>query len=208
MTSEVEASAAAVALVSDGRSHHLCAAVGYDKQVVHYLTTTFINSDPGMKLVFAHPGRLLTWSDVPSYHDTYSASEVLGPAGFHEGASVALPGTDGRTIAVLHVSVVQSTFPSLLKELVLAALDFATATVSMMDMQARVGLSRRELEVLRHLVEGSTNAEIATALFVSRSTVNTHVELILDKLGAKNRLTAAVCATKRGLVDGHDFSRP
>jgi DNA-binding CsgD family transcriptional regulator len=51
-------------------------------------------------------------------------------------------------------------------------------------------LTRREWEVLRHLADGQTNAQIAEALFVSSGTVKTHVKNLLRKLGAANRAEA------------------
>lgn len=52
-------------------------------------------------------------------------------------------------------------------------------------------LTRRELDVLRHLVRGRTNNQIAADLFVSPGTVKTHVKNLLRKLGAANRSEAA-----------------
>jgi DNA-binding NarL/FixJ family response regulator len=51
-------------------------------------------------------------------------------------------------------------------------------------------LTRRELEVLRMLAEGETNAGIARRLIVSEDTVKTHVKHILRKLGVRNRSQA------------------
>ena len=62
------------------------------------------------------------------------------------------------------------------------------------------GLSPREREVLRLLVGGKSNPEIATALFVSPRTVATHVAHLCAKLGVANRVEATACAVARGLV--------
>ncbi|AJE87294.1 LuxR family transcriptional regulator [Streptomyces albus] len=51
-------------------------------------------------------------------------------------------------------------------------------------------LTRRELEVLRHLFDGASNAQIAAVLYVSVETVKTHVKSVLRKLGAANRADA------------------
>ncbi|MCN9241089.1 helix-turn-helix transcriptional regulator [Streptomyces sp. RY43-2] len=61
------------------------------------------------------------------------------------------------------------------------------------------GLSPRELDVLAELTTGLTNREIAERLFVSTRTVATHVEHILTKLDAPNRVAAASRATAWGL---------
>ena len=62
------------------------------------------------------------------------------------------------------------------------------------------GLSKRELEVLQKMGEGLSNQEIAGALFVSESTVKTHVSNILFKLDAKRRTEALKIATERGII--------
>jgi DNA-binding NarL/FixJ family response regulator len=61
-------------------------------------------------------------------------------------------------------------------------------------------LSERELEVLRLLVAGKTNREIARDLILSISTVKTHVEHVIAKLDVADRTQAAVKATRLGIV--------
>jgi predicted ATPase/DNA-binding CsgD family transcriptional regulator len=61
-------------------------------------------------------------------------------------------------------------------------------------------LTRREREVLRLLVAGRSNREIAAALFVSHRTATTHVTNILAKLGVETRTEAAAIAVRQGLV--------
>jgi two-component system response regulator DevR len=62
-------------------------------------------------------------------------------------------------------------------------------------------LTERELDVLRLLAEGKTNAEIAETLVLSDKTVRNHVSLILDKLQVNNRVEAATYATKHGIFN-------
>lgn len=61
-------------------------------------------------------------------------------------------------------------------------------------------LTPAELTVLRMIVGGMSNKEIAFALDVSENTVKSHVSNIFDKLGVSDRTTAATTAIKRGLV--------
>lgn len=63
-------------------------------------------------------------------------------------------------------------------------------------------LTPREREVLAHVAEGETNAQIADALVVSRSTVKAHVEHIISKLGVSDRTQAAVRAIQLGILAG------
>lgn len=61
-------------------------------------------------------------------------------------------------------------------------------------------LSQRELEVLKLIVEGYSNPEIASQLFLSANTVKTHVRGIMNKLAVDDRVQAAVVALRSGLV--------
>ncbi len=60
-------------------------------------------------------------------------------------------------------------------------------------------LTEREQEVLKLVATGLSNRDIASLLFVAESTVKTHVEHIIGKLGVSDRVQAAVWATRRGL---------
>lgn len=61
-------------------------------------------------------------------------------------------------------------------------------------------LSARELEVIRLLVSGASNKEIATALGLSENTIKTHLSRIFDKLGARSRAEVVAIALQRGLL--------
>ena len=61
-------------------------------------------------------------------------------------------------------------------------------------------LTEREKEVLKLLVEGLNNSEIADKLFISTHTAKSHLEKIYEKLNLHNRVLTAIYAVKNNLV--------
>lgn len=68
------------------------------------------------------------------------------------------------------------------------------------DLVPAYPLTERELEVLKLIVEGCSNAQIAEKLYITVGTVKTHVRNILNKLCADDRTQVAVRALRTGLV--------
>ena len=70
----------------------------------------------------------------------------------------------------------------------------------LVDRMQKPQLSPRELEVLKAVAAGKSNKEIGAQLFITEGTVKTHVESLLNKLGAGTRTSAVKAAVRRGLV--------
>jgi len=65
----------------------------------------------------------------------------------------------------------------------------------------RPALSPREIDILRLIVKGLSNQEIADALSITRGTVKWHVNIILRRLGVSDRTQAVVVGAQRGIVE-------
>jgi DNA-binding NarL/FixJ family response regulator len=79
----------------------------------------------------------------------------------------------------------------------------ATRLVSRMRRPAEEALTAREVEVLELVARGSSNADVAAALFISEATVKTHLLHSFAKLGVDDRTAAVVAALERGIIALH-----
>ncbi|GAA3772098.1 response regulator transcription factor [Microbacterium kribbense] len=89
--------------------------------------------------------------------------------------------------------------PSVTRRVIAAFLQRAPVTA---DSTGRISrLTPREQQILRLLARGLTNAEIARALFVSETTVKTHVGRVLAKLELRDRVHAVIYAYEHGVAE-------
>lgn len=117
---------------------------------------------------------------------------------------------DARVVAALRAGAIgyvrKDADPEILLTAVRAAakgqslLDPAAAAAIVQDITQENKLTEREMDVLRELVNGRTNKEIAAALSISEETVKTHVGNILAKLQLTHRQQVIVYALKAGLI--------
>lgn len=84
--------------------------------------------------------------------------------------------------------------PTVVRRLVATYVGAAPVEVAELD-----SLTGRELEVLRVMARGLSNAEIGAELYLTENTVRTHVAHILSKLGVRNRVQAVILAHRAGL---------
>ncbi|MFI8567711.1 response regulator [Rhodococcus sp. NPDC078407] len=113
-------------------------------------------------------------------HSFLSKSEA--PETFHQSVRAVASGNTLFSEDSLRKIVATSVLP-------------ATRTSVSMDV-----LSPRERDVLRILATGSTNADISSELYLSETTVKTHISGIFMKLGVRNRVEAALAAFRAGMV--------
>ncbi len=125
--------------------------------------------------------------DLPAYEQAEGAAR----AGLGEERFVAAHGAGGRL-----------TLPEVLAEAdaVVAVAEHAARVPRRRGAGTSVGLTTRELDVLRLLATGKTDREIGEALFISRRTVNAHVASILGQLGVQSRQEAVARARERALL--------
>jgi DNA-binding NarL/FixJ family response regulator len=109
---------------------------------------------------------------------------------------------DGRLIAAIH-SVAHGDIwidASIARHLLGILTPLAKQPENTEDKSKRFSLSDRETNVLALIVNGKTNQEIASNLYVSIDTVKSHLKSIMDKLSVSDRTQAAVKAVREGLV--------
>jgi DNA-binding NarL/FixJ family response regulator len=90
--------------------------------------------------------------------------------------------------------------PTVTQRVVTAFVEGVAVGEAFTEPDELASLTEREREVLMLLARGRSNAEVATALFVSETTVKTHVGRILAKLGLRDRVQAVVYAYEHGVV--------
>lgn len=127
-------------------------------------------------------------------------AEALLGAGDREQATVAAQGAHEAAVR-LGAEPLRAALEALARR---ARLDLGAG----LPHEGRAGLTPRELEVLRLLVEGRSNRQIAERLFISGKTASVHVTNILTKLGVHSRLEAAARARELGLDRLVDSRRP
>ncbi|MFG6502479.1 response regulator [Microbacterium sp. P05] len=152
--------------------------------------TRAITSDPSLDVDVL----ILTTFDVDA--DVFAALEA-GAAGF------LLKGADEATLlaAVRSVAAGEGTLDQRLTRRILHEFGERRREPAQAPPTPSSPLTDRELEVLRMLARGLSNAEIAHQLFVEPTTVKYHLAGLLQKTGARDRLQAVLWGIRAGIVD-------
>jgi DNA-binding NarL/FixJ family response regulator len=180
--------------------------------------TTLVASDIGYKaLVDAERVRLVGGDGVTAWGDAVTATRQMHepyPLAYallrHSEALAAARDTQAATAAVREaLELAQRVGAAPLVELANEVIrrgrltgvgDGARAREGDASALDELGLTARELEVLRLVAEGHSNGEIAEQLFISRKTASVHVSNILSKLDVTTRGQAAAVAHRLGIV--------
>jgi len=131
----------------------------------------------------------------------YPSVYILGLSTFNQQAIIRNMTDNGASGYILKNAT---------KEELLEAIAVVTAGKNYLSMEVALSLrqhskeipmiTRREKEVLQLIAEGFTNAEMATKLFISVPTINTHRKSLLEKFDARNTAILIGKATKQGLI--------
>lgn len=194
---------AQVNAVNSSGKHTELTNTGYDDRVAsYYPSERFTRGCSGFHAQLQRPDRILSWEDIPQFQSSYTAAEVLKPAGFKNGISALVRDVRGTLLGILNANCVAEEITPRAKATVADLLP----TLADLILATRTGpavapvLSQREMEVWKLLAIGLTNRQIGETLFVSPRTVSTHVEHVLSKLGVSGRVQAATLAARSGLL--------
>lgn len=132
---------------------------------------------------------MLTTYDNP----TYMARAVAGGA-----AGYLLKGIERDALLEALRSIAEGEMLLSAQELTRSLRNVSQQAASSEDLSEP--LTEREMDVLRLLATGLSNRDIASVLFIAESTVKSHVEHIIGKLGVSDRVQAAVWAARKGFL--------
>ncbi|MGY1748820.1 response regulator transcription factor [Modestobacter sp. SYSU DS0511] len=181
--------------------HIELANLGHEERVARYYTSTrFTTRCMGFRRQRRNPEELFSWEDIPGFRESHTAREVLSPSGFGNGMSALVTNRRGAVVGVCNVNSVAEVIAPRTKQVFLGLRPTLAGLIEEAERYRSLGLSPRELEVLRLLATGLSNREIAEQLVVATRTVSTHVEHLLGKLGVSSRVQAATLAVRAGLL--------
>ena len=183
---------------------------------------SLLDDEPGVKVVGQTAGERLE-----DELDVYRPDIVVWDAGV-DGGAISLPenlsedipaialvadqatasaarrqGMDGVLPRDAPPQLIVSAMAAVMQGLIVLDPSFAGALPSAgatSDSSGAIDVTPRELEVLRHLAQGTSNKAIAYELDISEHTVKFHVNSIMTKLDARSRTEAVVIATRLGLI--------
>ncbi len=119
----------------------------------------------------------------------------------HDGEEDIYRAVQAGAVGYLHKAARRDEIVAAIRSVASGQSCFPPAIAAKLDARRQqANLSKRELEVLRMIVEGHSNKEIARELNLAQVTVKLHVGHVLEKLGVLDRTQAATTAIQRGIV--------
>lgn len=179
-------------------THQLIHNIGYQDPVLDYLSTGFVKDCGGFAQIQRKPDVFHDWDRLPQFRESISAKQYFMPAGYRNGVSLMLT-RDNRQVGVFHFAIERDEMDDQAFRMLEAIKPVFTDYTTMINRFSEAQLTPREVDVLREIRLGKTNAEIASTLFISTKTVATHAERILRKLTLENRTQAAIFADRLGV---------
>lgn len=183
----------------DGPGYTILANDGYSADVADFFA---MNIDFMPEYAQAlRKSALVTWEEAPGFKSSYSALQVLQPAGFNNGMTITLRGFHNQVIGALVVNMSASVFPMDYRAPIGVLKQLFTNFVGRRYEQMAKRLTPREQDTIRLMKDGYSNSEIGARLHLSPRTVATHSESIYAKLGVRTRVAAVVEADRLGFFD-------
>jgi DNA-binding CsgD family transcriptional regulator len=156
-------------------------------------------SDPALWSVAAERWEALDYRHRAGYARWRQADALLAASHGGKGAAATLLST-AAGLALEHVPLMRAIEELARRARIDLSVPAEPAASAKPAVEPALGLTERELDVLRLLGQGKTNPEIAAALFISPRTAGVHVSHILRKLDATSRVQAASIAERAGLL--------
>lgn len=171
---------------------------GYPAEVHDYICSNFVLRDP-LYMMLLRDTHVHTW-DGSAFPEAYAARRWLKPLGFRNGVSLPIRHETVGEVGSVHINSYDEVISDRQLDLLNRFATYLSGEFATKVKRQHLNLSERELGIVRLIASGASNPEIADELFISRSTVRTHVENILRKFGAGTRVGIAVEAVRLGLV--------
>lgn len=190
-------SAIAVTMISSKQPvHQLVFGEGYPDECLTHVCTNFVVDNPYYRMLAKDPFPK-SWTNI--FRTGYEANSWLRPAGYRNGSSVAIRSGSGAEIGSIHANTRQEFLSDRQLEAFLILRDFLGPILEQKLTLDALMITERELEVIRLMTDGSSNAEIADELHITPRTVATHIENLMRKLDVHSRVEIVVTALRLGL---------
>lgn len=196
---ELDALTVTLATAGPGIGHRVVYAHGYCADNLEYFCDTLVTHDPRYRELVDYGAHAFGWEDPDDFVESHAAVNWLIPAGYRDGASLCLRDESGHEIGAIHTNTRVAGWNDARADSLAAFVEFASETLRPVHRWNGFRLTQREVLVARLVTEGASNPQIAQELFLSRSTVKTHIENIIAKLGVDSRVGIAVVMTQYGM---------